>query len=677
MKPQLKRRAIDNIKFSIGTKLILIITIIVLVSLGSITALVSWLVRQDLQIAAESTNFEVNSRTAMEAEYTFAKTRSEAAIFIQGINSVGTESAQAVDMANYFFRQNPQAAALVFTVPGKKDQLLVNERFFRTQELDPALSKSWLVNREDALERGVTGENLLFNEAPHFSFPLLSLFFAWQKGGGGILFAPENLNKSLSFGTNQSCLINTSGDILIHSDPELVQAGVNVAGWDFIQKIQERAERNTKQDLTIADFRFGRETVNPVEKGLIQQKWESFKRKARPYIRAVSERLPDWAKIIKPDAGTEKGETYYVAYTRLSIGACVMITSIEYNTVFEGIDATTRRNIYLTAGVLFISIMFIWFFSKSISRPLKTLASAARAIEGGIFEQKLQPRKGRDEIGVLTNSFQKMCTALGVFGRFTNREIAVKAMRGQIKPGGLPKHATVFFSDIRSFTAKSETFTKEFGSDASNRIVQWLNDYLTQMVDCVEKTNGVVDKFIGDAVMAHWGTAYTAGSAKKDAYNCVKAALMMRMALLKLNKKRRADDPGDPYIQIGCGINTGIVTAGQIGSDLRMEYTVIGDPVNLASRTEALNKPLGTDILITEDTWNLVKDYFVTEEMPSVTVKGKEKPVRIFAVINFAGLGKGPQNLAGVRILLGIEPPDLSNVDVDADEKKYKIGAEG
>jgi len=676
MKPQLKRRAIDNIKFSIGTKLILIITIIVLVSLGSITALVSWLVRQDLQIAAESTNYEVNSRSAMEAEYTFTKTRSEAAIFIQALNAVGAEGAQAKDMTNYFFRQNPQAAALVFSTPGKKEQLLVNERFFRAQEIDPALAVGWLESREEALDRGGTGENLLFNEAPHFSVPLLSLFFAWQRGGGGVLFYPENLNKSFSFGTNQSCLINNSGDILIHTDSELVQAGENVAGWDFIQKIRESSERN-KQDLTIADFRFGREAENPVEKGLIQQKLENVMRKARPYIRAVSRRLPDWANFLKQDDGTEKGAMYYVAFTKLNIGACIMITSIEYNTVFEGIDATTRRNLYLTAGVLFISIMFIWFFSKSISRPLKRLASAARQIEGGIFEQKLQPRRGRDEIGVLTNSFQKMCTALGIFGRFTNKEIAVKAMRGQIKPGGLPKHATVFFSDIRSFTAKSENFTKEFGEEAPNRIVQWLNDYLTQMVDCVEQTNGVVDKFIGDAVMAHWGTAYTAGSAKKDAFNCIKAALMMRMALLKLNKKRKADDPGDPYIQIGCGINTGIVTAGQIGSDLRMEYTVIGDPVNLASRTEALNKPLGTDILITEDTWNLVKDYFITEEMPSVTVKGKEKPVRIFAVVNFAGIGKGPQNLAGVRILLGIEPPDLSKVDVDADEKKYKIGAEG
>jgi adenylate cyclase len=149
---------------------------------------------------------------------------------------------------------------------------------------------------------------------------------------------------------------------------------------------------------------------------------------------------------------------------------------------------------------------------------------------------------------------------------------------------------------------------------------------------------------------------------------------MMRNALYNMNKKRKRGDPGDPLIHIGCGINTGIVTAGQIGSDLRMENTVIGDPVNLASRTEALNKPLGTDILITEDTWRLVRKKFITEEMPPVTVKGKEEPVRIFAVVNFTGTNKGPQTLADVRRRLGIEAPDMSKVDVNADEHKYQIG---
>jgi adenylate cyclase len=152
---------------------------------------------------------------------------------------------------------------------------------------------------------------------------------------------------------------------------------------------------------------------------------------------------------------------------------------------------------------------------------------------------------------------------------------------------------------------------------------------------------------------------------------------MMRLALREFNKNRGGDKK--PIIKIGCGLNTGEVIAGQIGSRSRMEYTVIGDTVNLASRTESLNKPFGTDILITENTYNLIGEYLITEEMPPVTVKGKEKPVRIFAVINLKVKDKEqpkPVTLAELRQSLGITPPDLSKVDASEVEKKYKIGAD-
>ncbi len=623
MKEKIVRRQSDkNIRFSIGAKLVTIIAFLVLVSLGAITFLVSLLVSKDLEVTAEANNFEVNRRSAAETENTLSSVRSNSHVIVQILNAEGADNELSKQAVEFFFEQNRQIAALVFSSPNEEANLLINDWFFFTRDMDPALVNSFYDNNENAYMRAMRGESVLLNASPFFDIHLLSLFFPMQTRGGGavsILYSPESLNAGFNSSLNESFLINDSGDVLIHPDFDLVRTAANFSKRDYIRSIRESADRG-KQGLY-----------------------------------------------------TDEGVRYFIAYTKLNEGNAIVITSIEYDKVFEGVHATTRRNLYLTAAVLFLSIMFIWFFSKTISTTLKTLASAARRIEDGHFDIKLKP-KGHDELTVLTNSFEKMGTALNIFGRFTNREIAVKAMRGEIKPGGLPKHATIFFSDIRGFTEKSENFTKRFGEEAPDRIVHWLNRYFTQMIDCVEKTNGVVDKFIGDAVMAHWGTAYSSGSPAKDAYNAVKAALMMRKALYYMNQRRRPGDIGDPEINIGAGINTGVVTAGQLGSDVRMEYTVIGDPVNLASRIEALNKPLGTDILISENTWNLVKYQFITAEMPSVTVKGKEKPLRLFAVINHIAVETGPKTLAEVRKMLNITPPDLSKININKEEKKYKIG---
>ena len=605
------------VRFSISAKLILIITIIVLVSLGSITALVSWLVREDLRIVAEDNNFEVNRRSAMETENTLTNMRFNSQLLMQAVAVLGAESTQAKESVEYFFAQNPHVAFLLYASAQKPDELLVNSRFFLSKDIDSSLVDSFSENQKAALIRAASGETVLLNATPAFNTSLLSLFFPWRDGAAVVLFSPTTLNDSYGFGTNHSYLINDSGDILLHPDFEMVRTAVNVAARNFTKQIWASPQRNAQVSFT-----------------------------------------------------DEDGIRYFGAFNKLNIGGSVVITNIEYNRVFEGINATTRRNIYLTAAVLSISILFIWFFSKSISVPIKELAEAAHSIGNGNFEVKLHP-KGGDEVSFLSSSFQQMCTALEIFGKFTNREIALRAMRGEIKPGGHPKHATIFFSDIRGFTEKSANFTREFGEEASDRIVHWLNDYFTRMVECIEKTGGVVDKFDGDALMAHWGTVYTSGSPQKDAFNCIYSALMMRKVLFEMNKSRRPDDWSNPPIRIGCGINTGIVTAGQIGSDLRMEYTVIGDPVNIASRTESLNKPMATDILITEETWKLVKKLFITEEMGPVKLKGEEKPIRLFAVINFAGIENGPRTLAQVRKLLGITQVSfqrrLSDISVDID----------
>jgi adenylate cyclase len=617
----------DKITYPLGAKLIVIITILLLVSLGAITALVSVLVSNDVRITAEDNNFTTNRRSAAEAENILVMARSNAIVLLNTLNAVGSSSQAANLAADFFFERNQEFAFIGVTLRRAGGftltRSLINARFFSSNELETDVVDNFIAAHQDAVERCSMGETLLLNAAPLFGIPVLALVFPWQEAGEQeaalVFFSSNSVTENFGAGANLSFMVNDAGDYLVHANYDLIRAGAGAASSPLVAMTLESADQGRQILYTDTD-----------------------------------------------------GIKYFGAFRKLSLANAAVITTIPYDVVFEGVAATTRRNLYLTGAVLCIAVLFVWFFSKTVSVPLKALAKAARQIEGGDFNLHLTA-KTKDEVGFLTKSFQRMSGALNIFGRFTNKEIAVRAMKGEIKPGGLPRHATVFFSDIRGFTEKSENFTRVFKEEASDRIVHWLNEYFTRMVECVEKTHGVVDKFIGDAVMAHWGTAYTTGSPQEDAYSCVMSALMMRKALYEMNKGRTDDDKGNPPIRIGCGINSGIVTAGQLGSEQRMEYTVIGDPVNLASRTEALNKPLGTDILITENTWNLCGERFITEEMPPVKVKGKEKPVRMFAVVSAKG-AKGPQTLADVRRLLGIEAPDISKVDTNEEEKKYKIG---
>jgi len=475
----------------------------VIISLGSITALASWLIYEDLRINAEETNFETNRRSAAEAETTFANVRSNSKILIQTIMAMGANNAAIKEMTDFFFTENPQIAALSFITQGKTERLLVNGRFFIAEEIDEGLAASFFKDQRAVLGRSVRGETVVLNAAPHFSRSVLALFFPWQNEGAcGVLFSSQTLNNNFGSGVNQSFMLNTQGDILLAGDFQLVRSAVNVAKEDFIRAILESPEIS-KQQVIESEFKFLQDGRSVINSDFFTATWINF----RPTMQFLLDKSTgvinkffntDYNIQLRNTGTSGKGNSVtrqFVAFTKLNNASAVVITNIEYDRVFEGIAATTRRNIYLTVAVLSLSVIFIWFFSKTISIPLKALAVAARSIEGGEFKIEIK-QKGRDEIGILTNSFQRMSNALNIFGKFTNRDIAIKAMRGQIKPGGLPKHATVFFSDIRNFTSISETFTNNFGGDSSDRIVFWLNNYLTHMVECVEKTNGVVDKFI-------------------------------------------------------------------------------------------------------------------------------------------------------------------------------------
>ncbi|MEE8408025.1 MAG: adenylate/guanylate cyclase domain-containing protein, partial [Myxococcota bacterium] len=206
------------------------------------------------------------------------------------------------------------------------------------------------------------------------------------------------------------------------------------------------------------------------------------------------------------------------------------------------------------------------------------------------------------------------------FSRYVSTQVYKKLQQGEINLTGETRNATILFSDIRAFTALSERLPP-------NEVVLLLNEYFNVMVEIVFKHEGFLNKFMGDALMAVYNVPIDQTDPELRA---VKTALEMMTALTELNRNRA--ERGLFAIKIGIGVNTGPVTAGNIGHMRRLEYTVIGDAVNLAQRIESQTKVTGMPILISKTTYQSVADRVVAQALPPVKVKGKQEPVALYAV---------------------------------------------
>ena len=274
--------------------------------------------------------------------------------------------------------------------------------------------------------------------------------------------------------------------------------------------------------------------------------------------------------------------------------------------------------LYSTITLLVALAAFAWFVYYSFAQhgrwlsfviPAGTLVANYAAITSYrmIFEEQEKRR--------IRKSFSQYLSP-GVIG------LIEKDPQKYIRPGGEMKDLTVMFSDIRGFTTISEGLTPD-------ELVRLLNEYLGTMTDVLFATNGTLDKYIGDAIMAFWGSPYPQ---EDHAFRGCTCALQMVRALAKLNDKWRGE--GRPPIAIGVGLNTGPVNVGNMGSDKRLAWTVMGDNVNLASRLEGITKQYQTQIVISEATYIQIAQQFVCRELDKIKVKGKNQPVNIYELLD-------------------------------------------
>lgn len=708
------------VKFPLGVKLAIIIGTIVLVSLGCVTFLNSHFIGQDVKITAENNNLTINSRSAGTVDDRLSTVRSNVFQLLDLMNVVsGGRSSSLARQAEAFFFERNQDIAAVNILTGEdfkssarsaKESSIINNRFFISNEIDVSSLENFIEASTQQINRSCMGETIALNASPFFNIPVMALFFPWKENGLDqtcvITFSIENMLDILGTDSvNTTFILNDSAELLCHPDTAKVLIGESYKNYPLVAAMLRNNESNSD-----------------------------------------SRQIP--FSVIDEN---KKKTDYFGAYQKLSIGDITVLTTVPVDSILEGVRTTRKNNIYLTGIVFFLSVIIILVFTRQgISRHLRKLTEAAEEIKNGNFDTPVFDElstKRRDEIGVLNQSTKDEREFLDVFAKFTNKGVAKSIARKELDFDPHLKDITIFFSDIRGFTAISDGFKNRFENDSPREIIGFLNDYMSRMVNCITLSHGNVDKFEGDAIMAVWGILREDSLAfeklpdsspekaercrkhknhiKEDALNAIRGTIAMRYALMKYNKdaaaftkahENEAKAKYKPHIRIGCGLNSGRATCGIMGSEDKMEYTAIGDAVNFASRTESSNKPCGTDILITEDTYNLLKDDFIKNESNNYSIKTENLeneiivemiPVEFevkgkgtqhfYGVVNMPGFDiqkffqqgepefvpdedclkavgpDGPKNMAQVRELLGIPVPDFEKVNLNEEENKIQI----
>lgn len=285
----------------------------------------------------------------------------------------------------------------------------------------------------------------------------------------------------------------------------------------------------------------------------------------------------------------------------------------------------TLQRTFIIAGIMFlISVILIYYLAIQISRPLSRLAAEAKKIEQ-LKLDKFEPiRSNIEEISTLAKTIESLHKSIGVFSKFLPKDLVYKLLHRNepIVLGGANDNLTIMFTDIADFTKISERFPAEY-------IMQHISDYFDNMSRVIMKHKGTIDKYIGDAIMAIWGAP---NHDTNQAINACFAALACQTRLSSLNDTWAQLNKPAFFTRIG--IHSGNVVVGNMGSQDRMNYTVIGDSVNIASRIEGMNKVYGTQILASESVVEKAERYFLFRLVDKVALKGKQHSLKIYELVS-------------------------------------------
>lgn len=321
------------------------------------------------------------------------------------------------------------------------------------------------------------------------------------------------------------------------------------------------------------------------------------------------------------------GAVYFVTLAPLVQMGLIATVVIPEDDIFGAINRNLRNLLIGLAFFILATVAIMTLLARgTIATPLRRVTEALGELEDFRFD-RVSPIPSRfSELRQVSAAIQRMSTSLASFKKYIPTELVRSLFAEGIEAelGGERRELTILFMDLADFTRISERL--------GDAVIGFLGDYLGEMSDEIQGHSGTIDKYIGDAVMAFWGAP---ARNERHAVLACRAALGCQARLARLRQENRAKDL--PALRARIGINTGRVLVGNVGSRDRLIYTVIGDPVNVASRLEALNKVYGTEIIVGEDTVAAAGAEIVVRGLDRVAIYGRENGIETFELIGLRG----------------------------------------
>ncbi|MCC5814216.1 MAG: HAMP domain-containing protein [Leptospira sp.] len=576
-------------RFTIKVKLIGIISLIIIASLSLMIFLASQFFKSDSEKSIQTNNLQTVTLIGQKVERELLAIASKL-----NTHAILQEQKIAPDIkslfTSLFFRDNP--SFLYFAIAKKSGNAWITEleSFHETQLIQKQILKENIKETNlkfaDSFLTSFDGKTNVVNLAPSFLTPIMgiSIPFGASENRRMILLYMDSEDFQKSFeteGINTSFMVGSQGEVLAHPDNEILFAGTNLKDIPIVSSV-------------------------------------------------LSSKLDNGLSQYKDDLGVG----YLGSFKKISIGNIGIVSTVEEDKAFEEVYNIQRRNIYILIIVLNISVLIVFLYSRSITSPIQKLVGATKKIESGNFQLDIKPST-KDELGLLTNSFIEMGHGLeerekvkSILGNMIDPVVVEEAMKDMAAlKRGSEKEITSFFSDVASFSSISEQLQ-------SADLAALLNEYLSAMTEILKEHDGVLDKYIGDAIVGIFNAPVDIPHHELSA--CLASVKMVK----KLEELRQYWQKNNLYskdaqvMDARIGLNSGPAKVGFMGTDALASYTMMGDTVNLAARLEAAGKDYGVNILISETTYKKVKGEMFTRFVDLVRVKGKNEPVKIYELID-------------------------------------------